>query len=145
MSAPRTVRKYQRTARTIDAALYDGTPKAAADIIAWVQRRGGKAFMAGELLWRHEMGTYWHKEHGFIYLPEGSRVEGSPLQKLRDNEVVVSTGRGYALVFPGDYVIRGRSGFYPLEAESFHRTHKPNTVAGERVPQRTRHAVPPTV
>jgi hypothetical protein len=127
----KTVRKFQRIASTVDAALYDGTEKSAADILRWISRRGGTVFMAKELSWRHDFGTYWHKEHGFIYLPDGARSLGSTLERLRDDEIVVSTGRSYALVFPGDYVIRGRSGFYPLEAESFHRTHKSNTVTGE--------------
>lgn len=120
-----TIRKFQKLARAVDAAEYTGDPKNARIILNWVRRHGATAFMAKELGWRHDMGTYWHKERGFIYLPAGARTAGGPLERLRDDEMVVRTGGGtYALVFPGDYVVRSRSGFYPLRAESFHRSYR---------------------
>jgi hypothetical protein len=122
-----TIRPYRKIMQTVDAAEYDGRAATAKEIVDWVRGHQGTAFMAAELGWRHDMGTYWHKEHGFIYLPAGARAAGGQLERLRDDEIVVRTGGGtYALVFPGDFVVRSRSGFYPLRAESFHRSHVPN-------------------
>lgn len=74
------------------------------------------------------MGCYFHKEYGFVYLPQGARNAGHALQPLRDDELVVRTDTGiYVLVFPGDYVVRSRSGFYPLSEESFLRSYVSNT------------------
>jgi hypothetical protein len=126
-----TAHTYEKIPATVDALPYDGTITSAREMLEWIGGLGGSAIMASELSWRHDFGTYWHRDHGFIYLPDGARSLGNPLQRLQDNEIVVSTGRSYALVFPGDYVIRSRSGFYPLRAESFHRAYKVNTVAGE--------------
>lgn len=124
-----TVRKYRKAPVSVDAAQYDGTVKTAKVILNWVARHKGVAFPAVNLLWRPDMGCYWHPAHGFVYLPQGARRAGSPLQQLRDDELVVRTNAGtYALVFPGDYVVRSRSGFYPHSEESFHRSHVSNTV-----------------
>lgn len=124
-----TIRKYRKLPVTVDAAEYTGDRKNVRTIISWVERHKGVAFPAGELLWRHEMGTYWHPRYGFVYLPQGARSAGSPLQSLRDDELIVRTNANtYALVFPGDYVVRSRSGFYPQSAESFHRSHVSNTT-----------------
>lgn len=122
------VGKYRKLPETIAAAEYDGTVSGLGEIIDWIQERGGTAFPAKELHWRHDFGTYWHEKHGFIYVPQGARSAGSPITRLRDDELVVLTSnKTYALVFPGDYVVRARSGFYPRHAESFHRSHVPNT------------------
>jgi len=73
------------------------------------------------------MGTYYHREHGFVYLPQGARRPGQAIEPLRDNELIVRTDTNiYAVVFPGDYVLRSRSGFYPLTAESFDRSYLAN-------------------
>lgn len=123
----RTIQKFRKRPVTVDAAQYDGTVKTAKVILNWVARHGGVAFPAVDLQWRHDMGTYWHPVHGFIYLPQGARSAGSPLTALRDDELVVRTNAGtFALVFPGDYVVRSRSGFYPHRAESFLRSHVSN-------------------
>jgi hypothetical protein len=128
-----TIRKYQRLPQTVDAAEYTGFPKNREVILNWIRRHKGVAFPAVELMWRPDMGTYYHKEHGFVYLPQGARAAGSPLQRLQDNEIVVRMGNNtYALVFPGDYLVRSRSGFYPRRAESFYRSHRANIVAGEK-------------
>ena len=126
-----SVQKFTKLPKTVEAVEYDGTIPGAEEILSWIREREGLAFMAGELSWRHDYGTYYHREHGFVYLPDGARSLGSALERLRENEIVVSTGRSFALVFPGDYVVRSRSGFYPLRAESFHRAYRANTVAGE--------------
>lgn len=124
-----TVRKFRKVPVTVDAAEYLGTRKNLQVILNWVARHGGLAFRAAELHWRHDMNTYWHPEHGFVYLPQGARSAGSTLTALRDDELVVRTNANtYALVFPGDYVVRSRSGFYPHRAESFHRSHVSNTL-----------------
>lgn len=124
-----TVRKFKKVPATVDAAVYDGTPKNRSTIINWVERHRGVAFPAAELLWRPDMGCYYHKKHGFVYLPQGSRNAGYALQPLRDDELVVRTDTGiYVLVFPGDYVVRSRSGFYPLAEESFLRSYVSNTT-----------------
>lgn len=121
-----TVRNYRNVPATVDAAEYDG--RNAVHILHWVRSLGGTAFPAADLGWRHDVGTYWHTEHGFIYLPGGARTPGSRNEALRDDEIIVRTGAGvYAVVFPGDYVVRSRSGFYPLRAESFHRSYVVNT------------------
>lgn len=119
-----TVQKYQRVPGGVDAAEYDGSRRAEEVILNWVRRHGGEAFPARELSWRHDMGTYWHRDKGFVYLPQGARKAGSQIEPLRDNEIVVRTNLNtFALVFPGDFVIRSRSGFHPRSAESFHRSY----------------------
>lgn len=124
-----TIRKFQRMPITVDAAQYDGSIRDRDKIIAWVHRHKGVAFSAAELGWRPEMGCYYHREHGFVYLPQGSRNAGYALQPLRDDELVVRADNGiYVLVFPGDHVIRSRSGFYPLSEESFQRSYVSNTI-----------------
>lgn len=127
-----TAHRYKAIPRTVEAAEYDGTEASARKVLGWIGRRKGIAFRAAELLWRHDMGCYWHKTHGFVYLPAGARSPGSRIEVLRDDELVVSTGAGFALVFPGDFVVRSRSGFYPLRAESFHRHYQSNSAAGEQ-------------
>lgn len=123
------IRKFQRMPVTVDAAQYDGSSGDRSRIITWVGRYKGVAFAAEELLWRPDMGTYWHPTYGFVYLPQGARNTGSTLQPLKDDELVVRTDTGaYALVFPGDYVLRSRSGFYPLAEESFARSYVSNSV-----------------
>jgi len=130
-----TIRKFRKAPVTVDAAQYDGKFKTAVVILNWVRRHKGVAFPAVELLWRPDMGTYYHKEYGFIYLPQGARRPGSALEPLKDDELVVRTNAGtYALVFPGDFVVRSRSGFYPLSEESFHRSHVANTVSRGTIP-----------
>lgn len=125
-----TIRKYRKVPAAVDAARYDGTPKNRRIILNWVAKRGGLAFPAAELMWRHDFGAYWHPEYGFVYLPQGARSAGSPLTALRDDELVVRTNAGsFALVFPGDYVVRSRSNFYPLSEESFHRSYVSNTIS----------------
>lgn len=122
-----TVRKYRKLPVTVDAAEYTGNRKNLRTILNWVARHGGVAFRAAELQWRHDFGTYWHQEYGFVYLPQGARSAGSTLTALQDDELVVRTNANtYALVFPGDYVVRSRSNFYPRRAESFHRSHVSN-------------------
>lgn len=123
-----TIRKFRKLPVTVDAAEYTGAEKNTHVILNWVRKHGGVAFPASELLWRSDMNTYWHPEHGFVYLPQGARSAGSPITALRDDELVVRTNhKTFALVFPGDYVVRSRSGFYPHRAESFHRSHVSNT------------------
>ncbi|UOK18325.1 hypothetical protein SEA_BRUHMOMENT_8 [Arthrobacter phage BruhMoment] len=127
----RAVCKFRKLPEKVEAAEYDGTKEGLDFITGWVREAGGVAFGAEELLWRHDMGTYWHPEHRFVYLPQGARGAGSPITSLRDDELVVRTSSNtYALVFPGDYVVRSRSGFYPRSAESFHRSHVPNRRRG---------------
>lgn len=124
-----TIRKFRKVPATVDAAVYEGTRKNRSVIINWVERHKGTAFPASELMWQAGMGCYYHQKHGFIYLPQGARTPGSALTALRDNELVVRTNAGtYALVFPGDYVVRSRYGFYPLAEESFNRSYVSNTV-----------------
>ena len=119
-----TINAFTKRPLPVEAAQYDGTVDSMSTIIDWVEKRAGTAFCAAELQWRPDYGTYWHLTHGFIYLPQGGKRVGGQLQPLEDDELVVLTGaKTFALVFPGDYVIRGRSGFYPLSAESFHRSH----------------------
>lgn len=130
-----TIRKFQRMPVTVDAAQYDGREDSRKKIIGWVQRHKGTAFQASELLWRQEMGTYYHPQYGFVYLPQGARSTGHPLQPLRDDEIVVRADNGvYVLVFPGDYVVRSRSGFYPLAEESFHRSYVSNSTRRGTIP-----------
>lgn len=122
-----TIRKFRKVPISVDAAQYDGTVKTAKVILNWVRRHGGLAFPAVDLLWRPDMNTYWHPAHGFIYLPQGARSAWAGLQPLKDDELVVRTNANtFALVFPGDYVVRSRSGFYPHSEESFHRSHVSN-------------------
>lgn len=124
---PNGFKKGQRIAATVEYHEYTGMPDSAAEIIAEVERHRGICFKAAELSFRHDMGTYYHPQHGFVYVPQGSRNAGSPLTALRDNELIVKTDAGYyAVVFPGDYVVRNRSGFYPLSAESFDHGYAPN-------------------
>ena len=119
-----TIQKFSRKPVTVDAAEYTGSAKNRKVILNWIARHKGVAVPASEILWRQDMGCYWHQTLGFIYLPQGARSAGSALTALRDNELVVRTDTGvYALVFPGDYVVRSRSGFYPLASESFSRSH----------------------
>lgn len=122
-----TIRRFRRLPDAVDAAQYEPVNHNAGIILNWIRAHGGTAFSAGELAWRHDAGTYWHREHGFIYVPQGARVPGGKTESLRDDELIVRTGGGsYAVVFPGDYVVRSQSGFYPLSAESFHRSYRPN-------------------
>lgn len=122
-----TIRKFHKVPVAVDAAEYTGGSKNLKVILNWIRRHGGVAFEARELGWRHDFGTYHHRDHGFIYLPQGARSAGSPIQGLRDDELVVRTGNNtFAVVFPGDYVVRSRHGFYPLRAESFHRSYRAN-------------------
>jgi hypothetical protein len=120
---------------TVDAIEYTGASDDAAKIIAWVARHRGLCFSARELQFRHDFGTYWHPEHGFVYLPQGARRPGQVISVLQDNELIVRTDSGiYAVVFPGDYVLRSRSGFYPLASESFHRSYVSNTARRGTIP-----------
>lgn len=122
-----TIRKYRKVPVTVDAAQYDGTAKNRKVILNWIARHSGIAFSAAELMWRPDMGCYYHQRHGFVYLPQGARSAGSPLSRLGDDELIVRTNyKTFALVFPGDYIVRSRSGFYPLAEESFHRSHVSN-------------------
>jgi hypothetical protein len=135
-----TIRKYSRTPVTVDAAQYTGSAKNRQVILNWIARHKGIAVQASEIMWRPDMGCYFHKELGFIYLPQGARNPGSPLTALRDDELVVRTDTGvYALVFPGDYVVRSRSGFYPLASESFSRSYVSSNNHRRGLP----HRVPP--
>lgn len=131
-----TIKKYQHTPMTAEAIEYTGNEEDATAIIDWVTKRRGVCFSARELSFRHDFGTYHHPEYGFIYVPQGARRPGSTIEPLRDNELIVLTDAGtYAVVFPGDYVVRNRSGFYPLAAESFHRSYVSNTTRrGTRTP-----------
>lgn len=135
-----TIRKFRRLPVTVDAAQYDGTLKNRKTIINWVERHRGVAFSAAELMWRADMGCYYHREHGFVYLPQGARSAGSPLSRLGNDELIVRTNyKTFALVFPGDYVVRSRSGFYPLAEESFARSYVSNisrrgTIPAEPLP-----------
>lgn len=128
-------RKYDRLPATVDAAYYDGSQKSRNELIARITKLRGVAFPASELLYRHEIGTYFHQEHGFIYVPQGARRPGSPIEQLRDDELIVRTDSGvFAVVFPGDYIVRRRSGFYPLASESFDRGHRPRVRRGITIP-----------
>jgi hypothetical protein len=120
-----TVRRFRRVPAEVDAIDYDGTATSIAAALLWIRSHGGTGFEAKELGWRHDFGTYHHSEHGFIYLPQGARTAGSPIEMLRDDELIVRTeGGAFAVVFPGDYIVRSRHGFYPLSAESFHRSYR---------------------
>ena len=130
MSATKT-EKYVRKAFTVEALEYDGTGPSAVALALWMRAHHGTVFAADELLWRHDMGTYYHPEHGFIYLPGATRNPNGRVGGPGPTELVIKTGpSAFTLVFPGDYVIRGRSGFYPLSAESFHRGHRQRTLPG---------------
>lgn len=129
------IKKFSRKPVTVDAAEYDGRMTSMQKIIDWVNKHRGTSFPASELHWRHDMGTYWHPTHGFVYLPQGARHPGSAIGPLRDNEIVVLTSeKTYALVFPGDYVVRNRSGFYPLAEENFHRSYVSNSARRGTIP-----------
>ena len=120
----RTFEKYRTVPTDVFAAWYTGEAKNATVILNRIRREGGVAFRASELMWRPDMGTYFHKDYGFVYLPQGARSSGAQIQPLRDDELVVRTNANvFALVFPGDYVVRSRSGFYPLASESFSRSY----------------------
>jgi hypothetical protein len=135
-----TIRKFRKLPVTVDAGQYDGTAKNRSTIINWITRHRGVAFSAAELMWRPDMGCYYHQKYGFVYLPQGARSAGSPLSRLGDDELIVRTNyKTFALVFPGDYVVRSRSGFYPLSEESFARSHVSNisrrgTIPAEQLP-----------
>jgi hypothetical protein len=122
-----SIKKYRRLPATVDAARYDGRPDSMGVIINWIGKYKGLAFPARELQYRHDMGTYWHPKHGFVYVPQGARSAGSKIEPLRDDEIIVRTDSNvFAVVFPGDYVVRTRSGFYPLAEESFDRAYSPD-------------------
>ncbi|QGJ92770.1 hypothetical protein SEA_PUREGLOBE5_10 [Arthrobacter phage Pureglobe5] len=126
-------KKYKVRPVTVDAMEYDGTGPGAVEVAIWVRSFGGTLFAADELLWRHDFGSYYHPEHGMVYLPGATRNPNGKVGGPGPRELVVKTGlSAYALVFPGDFIIQGPSGFYPLSAESFHRTHRPKKFAGER-------------
>lgn len=134
---------YLKLPEDVKATRYDGSKESLDFIVDWVLGEGGLAFPAEDLMWRHDMGTYWHPQHGFIYLPQGARRAGSPITSLRDDELVVRTNLStFALVFPGDFVVRSRSGFYPRSAESFHRSC---VSAGRRRGTNTTPALSPAV
>jgi hypothetical protein len=132
-TASSPVRIGKRRALSVEYAEYLGTPQSAVELAVWIRGRGGNIFAAEDLLWRHDIGTYWHADHGFIYLPGATRNPNGRVGPGPE-ELVVKTAEpnSYALVFPGDFLVRGLSGFYPLSAESFHRLHKPRKFAGER-------------
>lgn len=119
-----TINSYTTRPVPVEAGQYDGTTDSLNKIIDWVEKRGGTIFPAAELSWRHDYGTYFHHRHGHVYLPQGGKRVGGQLVPLEDDELVVLTNtRTFALVFPGDYVVRSSSGFYPQSAESFHPAH----------------------
>jgi hypothetical protein len=120
-------RKHQHLPITVDVAHYDGTTASRTTLIAKIAKLRGIAFAASELQFRHDMGTYYHSEHGFVYVPQGQRSAGSSITALRDDELIVKTDTGiYAVVFPGDYIVRSRSGFYPVSPENYDRNYQPN-------------------
>jgi hypothetical protein len=128
-----TPKKYKKRSLTVEAEEYKGTPESAVKLALWIRGEGGVLFAADELIWRHDFGTYWHPEHHFIHLPGATRNPNGKVSGPGPRELVVKTGMSaYALVFPGDFVVRGRSGFYPLSAESFHHGHKRKKFAGDR-------------
>lgn len=119
-----TIKTYTKRPLPVEAGQYDGSVENMDTIVDWVEKHGGTVFLAAELQWRHDYGTYWHPRLGFIYLPQGGKRVGGQLVPLEDDELVVKTVAGtYALVFPGDYVVRSGRGFYPHSAESFHPSH----------------------
>lgn len=127
------VQHGRRISTGVDYVEYDGRPATAREIVEWITGAGGTAFEARELAWRHDSGSYWHKEHGFVYLP--AAMAGSRLGRLRDDELVIRTAGGpFAVAFPGDFVLRSRSGFYPLASESFHRYYVPARHRGTADP-----------
>lgn len=119
-----TVRKYRKLPAAVDAAEYTGGANNTVEILSWIRGHGGLAFEARELGWRHDFGAYHHKEHGFVYLPGGAPHPGSPIERLRDDELVIRAGNIFAVVFPGDFIVRSRHGFYPIGSESFHRSYR---------------------
>jgi hypothetical protein len=123
-----------------EATQYDGTAEDAIRVIDWITEQGGMCFSARELRFRHDFGTYWHPEHGFVYVPQGARRPGQAIEPLRDNELIVLTDANiYAVVFPGDYVVRSLSGFYPLASESYSSSYVSTNHRRRGVP----HRVPP--
>lgn len=118
------IRSFHKIPAVVDAAEYTGDAANIGEILSWIREHNGLVFEAKELGWRHDFGAYHHKEHGFVYLPGGAPFPGSPIERLRDNELVVRAGNVFAVVFPGDFIVRSRHGFYPLRAESFHRSYQ---------------------
>jgi hypothetical protein len=117
-------KKYKRRG-SVEAVQYEGTGPSAVKIALWMRPLGGTVFAADELLWRHDFGSFYHPEHGMVYLPGATRNPNGRVGGPGPSELVVKTGpSAYALVFPGDFVLRGLSGFYPLSAESFHSLHR---------------------
>lgn len=128
--APIKVKKKPVKAEAFE---YDGTPKSAVALALWIRSHGGTVFAADELLWRHDFASYYHPEHGMVYLPGATRNPNGHVGGPGPQELVVKTGlNAYSLVFPGDFVLHGRSGFYPLTAESFHHSYKKPLLAGDR-------------
>ncbi|QWY81304.1 hypothetical protein SEA_RIZWANA_7 [Arthrobacter phage Rizwana] len=118
------IKVYTKRPMDVEALQHDGSVARMDEIIDWIEKHAGTAFYAAELEWRPGYGTYWHPRHHFIYLPQGGKRVGGELVPLEDDELVILTRGGtFALVFPGDYVVRSRYGFYPLNAESFLRGH----------------------
>lgn len=129
MLAPMKVKKKPVKAEAME---YDGTPESAVALAMWVRGHGGTLFAADELLWRHDFASYYHQQmQVMVYLPGATRNPNGHVGGPGPQELVVKTGlSAYALVFPGDYVVRGRSGFYPLTAESFHHSYRTPLLAG---------------
>lgn len=118
------VKVFTKRPLDVEAIQHDGSVARMDEIAGWVEKHLGTAFYAAELEWRTEYGCYWHPRRHFIYLPQGGKRVGGQLAPLEDNELVIRTRAGnYALVFPGDYVVRSRYGFHPQDAESFLRGH----------------------
>jgi hypothetical protein len=116
---------YRKRMVKVEAIQYLGTGLSAVDCALYLRDNGGIIFAAEDLLWRHDYGTYWHPAHGHIYLPGATRNPNGHVGGPGPRELVVKTGMNtFALVFPGDYIVKGRSGFYPLSEESFHHTHR---------------------
>lgn len=123
-----------------EATQYDGTRKDELRVIDWITKQGGVCFSARELLFRHDFGTYHHQKYGFIYVPQGARRPGQTIEPLRDNELIVLTDANiYAVVFPGDYVVRSLRGFYPLVSESYSSSYVSTNNRRRGLP----HRVPP--
>lgn len=126
-------KKYKVRPVNVDAMEYLGTGPSAVEVALWVRGFGGTLFAADELLWRSDFGSFYHQQYGMVYLPGATRNPNGKVGGPGPRELVVKTGlSAYALVFPGDFIVQGPSGFYPLSAESFHRTHRPAKFAGER-------------
>lgn len=122
LAAPK---KYKRRALKVEAVEYEGTPNSAVELAIWIRSKGGTVFAADELLWRYDFGSYYHPKHGMVYLPGATRNPNGRVGGPGPQELVVKTGlSSYSLVFPGDFIVLGLSGFYPLAAESFHKLHR---------------------